>query len=162
VKTFYISDTHFGHKNIIRLANRPFTDVSEMDQCMIDRWNAVVGLGDVVYHLGDFSWHDPATNRILFSALNGRKVLIRGNHDASAVQLPWEDITFYQKLGFVGGGVVLFHYPITEWDGFHRGVVHFHGHVHGASIFRPKNSYDVGVEKLDYTPRTFDEIVAGR
>lgn len=52
---FFTSDTHFGHNNIIKLSNRPFSSVEEMNEGLIERWNDVVGAEDIVYHLGDFS-----------------------------------------------------------------------------------------------------------
>ena len=40
--TFFTSDTHFGHANIIRLCNRPFQNVEEMNEVLIENWNKVV------------------------------------------------------------------------------------------------------------------------
>ncbi|NBD27849.1 metallophosphoesterase family protein [Paenibacillus glycinis] len=57
-KVFFISDHYFGHKHIIDFESRPFTEAEEMNEAMIEKWNAVVGKGDKVFHLGDFSWSD--------------------------------------------------------------------------------------------------------
>ena len=38
-KLFFTSDHHFGHDNIIKFCNRPFEDVREMNQVLIERWN---------------------------------------------------------------------------------------------------------------------------
>lgn len=54
---YYISDTHFGHKNVIRYDNRPFDSIEEMDEAMIQLWNETVNDADAVYILGDFSWY---------------------------------------------------------------------------------------------------------
>ena len=78
---FYISDNHFGHKNIIKYDNRPFNSVEDMDEVMIDRWNSVVGDDDTVYILGDFSWYKEEKTLEILNRLSGRKVLIKGNHD---------------------------------------------------------------------------------
>jgi calcineurin-like phosphoesterase family protein len=78
---FFTSDTHFGHKNIIRYCDRPFKDFEEMDEAIVENWNHVVGDTDVVYHLGDLAlgpsdrWHD------ILTSLNGYKIFVVGNHD---------------------------------------------------------------------------------
>lgn len=55
-KQFYISDWHYGHANVIAFDNRPFKSLLEMDEALVDRWNAVVSPGDIVYVLGDMFW----------------------------------------------------------------------------------------------------------
>lgn len=55
-KQFYISDWHYGHANVIAFDNRPFKSLLEMDEALVDRWNAVVSPGDTVYVLGDMFW----------------------------------------------------------------------------------------------------------
>lgn len=55
-KNFYIADTHFGHKNILKYDNRPFFTTEEMDNELVERWNAAVDPSDTVYILGDFCW----------------------------------------------------------------------------------------------------------
>lgn len=52
---YYIADTHFGHNNILRLSNRPFSTIEEMDRTIIVNWNSRVTDRDDVYILGDFS-----------------------------------------------------------------------------------------------------------
>jgi len=78
---FFTSDTHFGHKNILKYCNRPFVNVEEMDEVMIERWNGRIGKNDSVYHLGDFSFS--SNPKTYFERLNGKKILIIGNHDNS-------------------------------------------------------------------------------
>ena len=53
-KTFFISDLHFNHENIIKYCNRPFPNVDKMNSSIINNWNSVVSKDDVVYFLGDF------------------------------------------------------------------------------------------------------------
>ena len=78
---FFTSDTHLGHKNIIPLANRPFSSVEEMNETIISRWNYMVRPTDTVYHLGDVALGTIAESLPLVKRLNGRKMLIIGNHD---------------------------------------------------------------------------------
>lgn len=75
--THITSDTHFGHGNIIKYCNRKFNSVSQMDDYIIKSWNETAGKDDTVIHLGDVSFHpDKYINN-----LNGRIILIAGNHD---------------------------------------------------------------------------------
>lgn len=78
---FFTSDQHFGHSNIINLCSRPFKDVDEMNEALVDNYNAVVGPKDFVYHLGDFALGKIHTSLAHGRRLNGRKALIVGNHD---------------------------------------------------------------------------------
>ena len=81
MNVFFTSDLHFFHKNIIRFDNRPFTSVEEMNETLIRNWNRKVKKDDLVYILGDISWGNDEETCAIFARLNGRKVLIKGNHD---------------------------------------------------------------------------------
>ncbi|KQV41937.1 hypothetical protein [Rhizobium sp. Root1204] len=173
VHKFYIADTHFNHDNILTMQPRPFSSIAEHDEAMIDRWNAIVGDDDVVYHLGDFAMglNNPERIRNIFSRLHGRKFLIFGNHDVrrggdlhpTILDLDWAARP--EALMFVrdeGQHVVLAHYAQRAWQGHLKGHWHFYGHAHGRleSLGR---SRDVGVDvpDVDYTPRTFRELTKG-
>jgi calcineurin-like phosphoesterase family protein len=78
--TYATSDNHFWHQNVIRYCQRPFLTVEEMNEKMIVYWNEVVGPNDTVYHLGDFSMAFRAVEAYT-KRLNGKKILIAGNHD---------------------------------------------------------------------------------
>jgi calcineurin-like phosphoesterase family protein len=173
VRKFYIADTHFNHTNILEMQPRPFSTITEHDEVMIQRWNAVVGPDDVVYHLGDFALglNNPDRIREIFANLNGRKYLVFGNHDVrrdgdlhpTILSLDWAARP--EALMFVkdeGQHVVLSHYAQRAWQGHLRGHWHFYGHAHGRleSLGR---SRDVGVDlpDVDFTPRTFRELTKG-
>jgi len=171
---FYISDTHFGHENIIKHANRPFESVLEMDEAMVQNWNSVVKSGDLVYHVGDFCWNKPKQYR---ERLNGNIILILGNHDKRLTTGEktkfFEQVYDYKKIKDNGHSIVLFHYPIWSWDGLYRGTHHFYGHVHGHKGPRSQGGevniegnkkgkmINVSVEKINYTPRTIEELISG-
>ncbi len=51
--TYFTSDLHFGHENIIRFSNRPFSSAEEMNRTLIDNWDSRVTDRDDIYILGD-------------------------------------------------------------------------------------------------------------
>jgi calcineurin-like phosphoesterase family protein len=157
---FYISDTHFDHAKIITLAKRPFANVDEMNGEMVKRWNNVVADDDTVFHLGDFAWKF-SRYEYWKSQLKGKIVFIRGNHDPDMDRKLSSD---YVEILDDPYNLVLFHYPIVSWNGMFRGHFHFYGHVHGDPLnhmpldWRAR-AFDVGVECLDYTPKTAEQII---
>ncbi len=163
--TFFTADTHFGHGKIITYCKRPYLTADEMDADIIRRWNSVVGLDDDVIHMGDFSFRN---RQDVFHKLNGRKHLIIGNHDdRKTLTLPWASQPVHYREMTVRDAegmdrhLILFHYPIEEWDGFFRGTIHLHGHVHGKQM-QPcdKMRVDVAVDCFEFTPVTIDQILA--
>ena len=93
MKIFGISDTHFNHQRIIDYCNRPYADSKEMDEDMIKKWNETVSNNDVVLHLGDFGLGNKEYIASIVKRLNGKKILIMGNHDN------WSEQT-YRDMGF--------------------------------------------------------------
>ena len=136
MRTFFTSDSHFGHDNIIRHCKRPFQDGAQMDRALMNAWDSVVSPGDVVYHLGDFSLRPAETIQGLLKKLHGTKHLIVGNHDwttgmeGSRLQ-GWASMREMAKISVDGQSVFLCHYPMREWPGMWQGTVHLYGHVHG-------------------------------
>lgn len=84
--TFFTSDTHFGHANIINLCNRPFKDVNHMNDMLVENWNSVVSDDDTVFHLGDFALGGSAVWSNVLSRLKGKIYLILGNHDRKNIR----------------------------------------------------------------------------
>lgn len=174
---FYIADTHFGHANIIRYDNRPFDNVSQMDEALIDRWNETVTDDDTVYILGDFSWYKEDVTIEILDSLAGHKVLIKGNHDriSPAVAKRFDKICDYLEITDDKERVIMSHYPMPFWNGQFRNTVHLYGHVHNSHQYNfceswrrelkqiqdiPMRMFNVGcmMEWIDYTPRTLKEI----
>ena len=182
-KNFYISDLYFGHWNIIRYDNRPFKSIEEMDNALIENWNKVVSNKDMVYILGDISWHDENKTVEIFKQLNGIKVLIRGNHDnikgGSELAKCFTSTQDYAELYLdKKNKVIMSHYPILFWNGQFRNSIHLYGHVHNSHQWNmceswaeemrqlqdiPGQMYNVGcmMPWMNYTPRTLDEIIEG-
>jgi len=96
---FFTSDHHFGHYNVIKYCNRPFTSVQQMDEIMILKWNETVLPEDEIYYLGDFAMKSFLVPKIL-PRLNGRKYLIMGNHDRCFKGNSDKWNQFYTDAGF--------------------------------------------------------------
>ena len=118
---YYISDCHFGHKNILLFDNRPFGDLAQMEDVMTMLWNATVRKGDTVYILGDFCWGKADEWLRIIRQLNGTKVLITGNHDLSSfpaeLKNQFADITPFKEIVDNGNDnsgrkVLMSHYPM--------------------------------------------------
>lgn len=183
VNRFVISDTHFGHTNTwekFKCADgsplRPFTSTEEMDETMIERWNAKVQPHDTVYHLGDVVIARRHMEKV--KRLNGRKILIRGNHDIFKDQ-DYYDAGFESIRG-VGVHVdkfILSHIPLHPDSVTERFRVNVHGHLHGNQVTRKiatkawavTGQHDVvdqidprylcvSVEHTNYEPLHFDEV----
>lgn len=155
--TFLTGCTHFGHANIIKLANRPFSSVEEMDEELARRWNETVRPEDKVYHHGDFAFSKrddfwEYSSRLL-ARLNGYKVLIRGNHDPLHWGANYVEVQHGKTL------VCMFHYPIEEWNGFYRNSVHTHCHTHKKEQKSAPRRYNVGVDANDFRPVSIDHVV---
>jgi len=152
---FVTGCTHFGHANIIKLTGRPFDNVADMDRALIENWNAVVKPEDTVYHLGDFAYRSSKDVESAYvSKLNGRLVRVQGNHDPKG----WGADYLSVKCDKVK--VVLFHYPIEEWDGWWRGAVHLHCHTHKPEFISGERRGNVGVDSTNFIPMRLDEAVA--
>ena len=159
---FFISDTHFNHDNVITYENRPFNNVEEMNEAIINNWNSVVGKNDIVYHLGDFILHYDNIHDIV-DRLNGKIILLRGNHDGKS-------ISYYNKLGFECVKTytkldeykfILSHRPLNDYD-IPFGYVNIHGHIHSKKLnsdFNPNLHYNVSVENINYKPIKVEELL---
>lgn len=166
----YIADMHLGHANIIKLSNRPFKNVDEMNKVLIDSYNSVVKDDDDVYIDGDLCYR--CDNPLFYiKQLKGRKHLIIGNHDKfllknSEVRKCFVEIKDIITVNDNGRKIVICHYPMVEWDGYYRDVVHFYGHIHNnfdnptsQYIGKIKNAYNIGVDVIGYKPLTYEQIV---
>jgi len=153
-----ISDPHFGHKNIIKYDNRPFTEIKEHDRTIIENWNNIVKTTDIIFILGDFALTSKYYTRSILERLNGIKYFLKGNHDKTQnIKLFKEFGTLLQpihKVNILNQLFVLSHYPIESWEGMNaQQSIHFHGHTHRADILRKiKNRYSVVCNLNNYTP----------
>jgi len=156
---YVISDTHFGHENIIKYASRPFSSVEEMDNTIIQNWNKTVSDSDTVIHLGDVR-HGKGSLTIeeYFSQLNGTKILLKGNHEhgQDGRMLPF---SYYIKRG--KHRFLLIHDPNTTKVVFkNQWIIHGHSHNYGKFIDKEKRRINVSVENIEYTPISIEQILS--
>ena len=136
MKEYVTSDLHFGHANIIEYENRPFKDVEQMNNYLIEIWNEKVKVDDIVYILGDFSWYNGRKTNEILEKLNGQKILIRGNHDSNFLKDNkfnkelFKEITEYKEIKRNKTKIIMCHYPIIEWNAKDNGSIHLFGHLH--------------------------------
>ena len=167
---FFVSDLHINHSNIIRYSNRPFSNVEEMNEAIVENWNSLVKPDDTVYCLGDVAFMPYDKFKPFMDRFNGNIHLILGNHDKMIIEHKTEllhrgafaSIQDYKKLKTGGQTLILFHYSMRVWDGSHRGAIHLWGHSHG-SLPPHGKSVDVGLDckeiTTEYRPVHLDEVL---
>jgi calcineurin-like phosphoesterase family protein len=151
--TFVISDPHFGHSRIIEYCDRPFDSVDHMNEVLIENWNNTVGDNDLVICNGDFMFYKKDDS--IFNALNGKKILVLGNHDHKAtVALSWEAVHDIYSFKHNDKMIVMCHYPIFSWPKKFHGAIHLYGHVHNVKEdqLEMPNAHNICVEYWNYTP----------
>lgn len=184
---YFISDTHFFHENVIRFDKRPFSCIEQMNAQMRDWWNNTVSEKDRVYILGDFIWLPPSDPEYIkfTKSLNGKKVLIKGNHDnvekfSSELKNCFEDIKSRKEIKLDKKRIIMDHYPLMMYrHDTDANVFHFHGHTHitheqdwvekwtrelvnNRTMGSPTGQIiNVGcmMPYMNYIPRTFEEII---
>ncbi len=122
----FTSDLHIGHRNIIKLCNRPFSSLEEMDESLIENWNQVVTNGDTIYVVGDLMFRTQTAPNCILRRLKGKKHLIVGNHDNSWLNKVNADTHFksierYVKISNGKRKLALCHYPMMTWGGTGKG-----------------------------------------
>lgn len=170
-RLFFTSDTHFGHRNIIKYCQRPFSCIEEMDDALIANWNRVVGKDDIIFHLGDFAMGGSAEWSRLLQKLNGKIYLILGNHDLKTIGAGFsrlEGVAMQMLINVKGQIIYLNHYPFLCYGGAYRNTWQLYGHVHtchanrGLDVPRLKMlmpmQYDVGVDNNNYRPVSFEQV----
>jgi calcineurin-like phosphoesterase family protein len=174
---WFTADPHFDHTNVIKYANRPFRtstgepDVELMNEQLVERWNAQVGLNDHVYLIGDFYLGKKMERAIQFvQSLNGIKYLVFGNHDkmlrrnkAFLDNFVWaKDFAEIKIPDPDAGGaqvITLCHYAMKVWNKSHYGAWQLYGHSHGSLPDDPhRRQADVGVDNWNYTPVSYEQL----
>jgi calcineurin-like phosphoesterase family protein len=163
---YFTADTHFDHSNIIKYCRRPYKDVREMNDSLVDNWNKAVPKDAIVFHLGDLGWgRNPDRIKELIKKLNGLIILVPGNHDPDELQIPcvgrWglkAIIPQCSNIKIEKQNIVLCHYAMRVWDQSHRGAWQLFGHTHAALPDTNILSIDVGVDAHGYKPVSYAEL----
>jgi len=167
---YFTADTHFDHANILKLCNRPFADITEMNETMITGWNKKVTNADTIYIVGDLLFRTKNPEAII-SRLKGKKHLIIGNHDRSWLKKCNASQYFesIDNLLFASDGehrLTLCHYPMMTWPQANRGCYMIYGHIHANTnaeywplIERSDLMLNAGVDVNNFAPVTFDEMI---
>ena len=162
---FLTADPHFGHWGVCKfLTNegtklRPWNNPEEMDEAMVELWNQTVGVNDKVYVLGDYVINRRALKTA--SRLNGKKCLIKGNHDIFRLSEYTEH--FYDIRGYhVLNGMILSHIPVHTSQ-LERFGCNVHGHLHSNRVLDSEGNIDpryfcVSVEHTDFKPIPLEEV----
>jgi calcineurin-like phosphoesterase family protein len=161
-RIFIISDTHFGHENILRFRDsasneliRNFSDVHDMNEHMVERWNKTINDDDIVYHLGDVYF---GKGHEVLGRLKGRKRLILGNHDNAKDQNLQK---YFQKISmwrmFPEYNCLLTHVPVHE-SSLYKVQYNLHGHIHQQASPTEKH-INCSVEVQDYMPKLITDLV---
>ncbi len=177
---FFQGDNHFFHHNIIKPSydDRPFKDVEEMNEKIIENWNSVVSKDDVVFYGGDLSFGKYQETKELVYQLNGKIYFIMGNHDnysdivkmgrfekvLDLIDLTVKDDTALDKQGD-SQHIVISHYPILSHNRKRKNSFHVHFHTHGSIKRDPIYDWyykgliiDAGVNCIDYHPISYTQV----
>lgn len=175
MNTYFSSDYHLSHKNVIKYDNRPFKSVEEMDHTIISNTVHLLGKGDDFYFLGDLALTasrntmEGYIKALLYTGAN--LFFIKGNHDHS------DTIKLYKKYGTYLGEqksvvvldpdtgneqvIVLNHYRLEVWDRSHHGSWHLHGHSHhNLPEKKEARCMDVGIngKNYEYKPVSYQQV----
>ena len=168
---YLTSDTHFNHANILKYEpiTRPFETIEEMNETIISNWNKTVKEEDIVYVLGDFFMGKLDEIENIYNRLNGKIILIRGNHDTK------NRLAYYEELGveikdieyisYKGRFFILCHFPIASEEFMqmvrrdNSEVVVLYGHIHSNA---PKGyvdgTYHIGADTNNLTPISLEQV----
>lgn len=168
---WFTSDLHLGHKAAIRMCNRPFEDVNEMNETIIANINNMIKKDDTLYILGDTAHRisKNSGNELIKMIQCKNIILIKGNHDKEWDETLFKEIRDFKEIQYQKGTekyhISMMHYPMMEWPKSRYGSIHLHGHSHNKKEYnlRMKNMgirrYDVGVDANDFKPVSIEDIV---
>jgi calcineurin-like phosphoesterase family protein len=181
-KVWITSDTHFGHKNIVRGvtnwrtqdgevpvgSTRDFQTIEQMNERLVNGINNVVGQDDTLIMLGDVSFGGFENIGLFIDRIICKNIhLILGNHDhhidnnRGDIQDKFLSVNHYLETNIEGKDFVLCHYPLQSWNGLNKGVIHLHGHVHlpEDKKFGKGKKMDVGVDGNGMDPYSINDII---
>ena len=137
--TYFISDTHFYHRNILEYSGRPFSSVEEMHKTIIRNWNSQVRDQDTVIVVGDFSFGTNAETKGILDQLKGTKILVKGNHDKNGLA-GFDFVCETMTLKIADEFVLVCHYPYKHkwYKSLYNKIKHF---FKGKKQFRRRHDW---------------------
>lgn len=159
-QVWLISDTHFDHSNIIDYCARPFADVNEMNNVLVNNWNSTVKKQDKVYFLGDIRFGRGSRPKDYWlNEIKGEIVFIRGDHDDPK----WHNMKSYDKLDYKGHKFLLIHDPKDKHPEWNDWIIHGHKHNNDLENYPlinwERKTVNVCAELIKYRPINFDKII---
>ena len=170
---FYTADIHLGHKNIIRLDERPFSHIEEMNEVLIDNINNRVGTRDILKIVGDVSFTiGPEEIRKHLLRIKCKNIiLIEGNHDDVIIKNfhshflgIFKEVHEMERVKKDKNWITSCHFPMISWMGKNNGGINVYGHVHtkDENLLDPTkkrwNAYNAGMPVCNYFPVTMEEL----
>ncbi len=168
-QVWFSSDWHFCHYNVIKLNNRPFSSLEEMEGVIIDNINIQIKPKDILILGGDQFYKD-RSNRVLeyFNRIKCENIyMIPGNHDHTIIKNlsslrnsgRFKAIEYEFHLLIDGQPISLSHYRMESWNKSHYGAWQLYGHHHGMRGHDiPNKRLDIGVDCWDFKPISFDFV----
>lgn len=178
-QVWFTSDLHFGHRNVLRFCNRPWTDEKEMQKGLIENWNNTVGDNDIVFVLGDTFWfNESRTIKKVLDQLRGKDIyILPGNHDEfesyhrvidPRIHLCADVVCcWFTQEGQPKREVWLSHYPMMTWPHRENGAWQLFGHIHSKpgrdegvdqDLQLHWNQADVGCDYWGWKPVSLDHL----
>ena len=165
--TWITSDLHIGHKNVLKYNadSRKSDTLDGMHERLVKQWNVKVQPSDTVYILGDVSYCARVAEVIsTLARLNGKKILVAGNHDKEMLKDrgfkdQFIEIVNYKEVNFNKKKIVMFHFPIAQWNGKHKGSIHLHGHCHGMPSNITGRCKDIGMDTNDMNVYELEPLI---
>lgn len=158
-KIFVTSDLHFSHEAVLKYNNRPWKNVLEMNDALIENWNRKVNKRDTVIIVGDFAWE---RHGYFLNVLNGKKELVIGSHDKMPKKYldNFSNVYMTKTFDYKKRTFVAMHCCPRVWERSHYGSICLFGHSHGR-LKTYNLSFDVGVDVPEnrYSPIDMDEIL---
>lgn len=159
---YFIGDTHFDHKNIVKYCHRPFSSVAEMNEVIKNNWNSTVRDDDTVYFLGDWSFGRGARPADYWiRQLKGHIVSILGSHDREVSNVRFERAKVLRADGY---SFLLIHNPEDRNTKWHGWVIH--GHVHNNNMDKypfingEQKTINVSPEVINYKPVSLSYLLS--
>lgn len=163
-KTLWItSDTHYGHKNMVKGVSewedksrcRPFNTIDEMNETLVTNINNVVKEDDILFHLGDWSLGGKQNVELFRKQLYVKEIhLIPGNHNAYISR----NIKYYEQFFYILPDIynvtidkqfiVMCHFPLASWEHCSHGSFMLHGHIHSTNLTKHRlgRILDIGID----------------